>query len=273
MGGLARIAAVKCAPEPMTDPAILFLHGIPDSGRSWHGVIDHLPSSYRCFAPDIPGFGDSAPPSRLETLDDLRASVDAIVAALALPPRLTLVVHDAGGLFGLAWAAMRPERIDRLIILNTSIFPDRRWHWGARILRTPRLGDIAMRRLPRRAFRAEMRRASNGNLSPALIDRIFDGFGPVARRTALTLYRMQAPALLESLPEAVHRFTERVPTLVLWGGADPYLPRHFAERFGAATVRIFDGLGHWPHQEDPAQLAADIGSFLDRAKPPGLRAT
>ena len=243
-------------------PAILFLHGIPDSGRAWDGVVTRLAAHHRCLAPDLPGFGASAPDKTLTQLADLRDVVTAMVAKLPLPERFTLAVHDVGGVYGLAWAAQRPERLHRLVILNTSIFPDRRWHWGARLLRVPVLGEIAMRLLSRRGFRLEMRRASNGNLTDAAIEQTFGGFLPAARRTALGLYRLQTPGFFQSLPDDVRALTSRIPTRVIWGQNDPYLPAVFAQRFGARDVRLLAGLGHWPHREAADQVAAEILAFL-----------
>jgi len=242
---------------------LLFLHGIPDSGSAWAPLIARLPPEYTCLAPDLPGFGSRAPPDRLATLADLRSAVARVIAELPLPAPFTLVVHDVGGLFGLTWAVAHPERLERLVILNASIFPDRHWHWGARILRTPGLGELALRAMTRGAFRAEMRRAAHGNLSDAEIDATLDRFGPTARRTALRLYRVQTPTLLRDLPAAVRALTESVPALVVWGCRDSYLPASFADRFGARRVRRCADLGHWPHREAPERVAAAIQAFLE----------
>ena len=243
-------------------PAILFLHGIPDGGGAWDCVVTRLAADHRCLAPDLPGFGASAPGKALDGLADLRDVMATMVATLPLPERFTLAVHDVGGVYGLAWAVEQPERLDRLIILNTSIFPDRRWHWGARLLRVPLMGEAAMRFLSRRGFRLEMRRASNGKLTDTAIDATFDGFGPAARRTALTLYRRQTRGFFGGLANDVRTLTSRVPTRVIWGQSDPYLPAAFAHRFGAHDVRLQPGLGHWPHREAPDQVAGEIRSFL-----------
>jgi pimeloyl-ACP methyl ester carboxylesterase len=252
--------------------SILLLHGIPDTGRAWDPLVAELAPSFRCVAPDLPGFGTRVPPARLAGLGALRDIVDELASSEGLPDRVTLVAHDVGGLFGLAWAVARPQRLDRLVLLNTSVFPDRRWHWGARLLRTPVIGELALFCQPRPAFRAEMRRASAGNLGRAAIDEVHAAFGREARRTALAFYRMQTPELLSGLPEAVRDLTAAIPTLVLWGGRDPYLPADYADRFGAGTVKLYPDIGHWPHREAPGRIAADIRAFLQDAGPLGFRA-
>jgi pimeloyl-ACP methyl ester carboxylesterase len=256
-----RQEALHCRAEGSGQP-ILFLHGIPDSGRAWDGVIARLSGHYRCLAPDLPGFGASAPAEKLKSLSDCCQVMEALVAQLALPERLSLVVHDIGTVFGLAWAARNRKRIHRLVILNASIFPDRRWHWGARIFRLPLLGEALVHILPRRAFHAEMRRASSYNLSNAAIDETWREFGLKARGTALRLYRLQWPHLFGALPEQVRTLAAEVPTLVIWGARDPYLPVECAYRFGARAVHIHSDLGHWPHKEAPDRIAAEIRAFL-----------
>jgi pimeloyl-ACP methyl ester carboxylesterase len=248
---------------------LCLLHGIPDTARAWDGVARALGSAHRCVAPDLPGFGSAKVAARPRDLAELRGLTERLLAGLDLPPRFVLVVHDVGGLFGLAWAVAHRHRLAALIILNTGIGPDRRWHWGARVLRTPVAGEAALRWMPRRAFCRELRRASAGHRGDADADRTRDAFGPTARATALHLYRLQSPALLAGLAAPVPALTADVATLVLWGERDPYLPPTCAERFGAAAVRRYPELGHWPHVEAPSRVAADLDAFLAAQ---GLRA-
>lgn len=247
---------------------LTLLHGLPDTGRAWDGLAAALGGAHRCIAPDLPGFGAATVPARPRDLAELAALSDHLLATLDLPERFVLVVHDVGGLFGLAWAVAHPDRLEALVILNTSVFPDRRWHWGARLLRAPLVGELALRCMPRRAFRRELKRAAAGHLRDAEIDRTYDAFQATARASALHLYRLQGPRLLAELPARVRALTAAVPTLVLWGEADPYLPAAYAERFGAA-VQHYPDLGHWPHVEAPARVARDIEAFLAAQ---GLRA-
>lgn len=251
--------------QPLLDtrPTLLMLHGIPDSGRVWEGVVRTLGGDVRCQAPDLPGFGSATAPFEPCGLDELVEAVDDVTPDLS--KRVVLVVHDAGALFGVAWAAARPERIAALVILNSSVFADRRWHWGARILRMPAAGELAMALMPARAFRREMRRAACGGRSEADIADTYRVFSPTARRTALNLYRFQSRRVLSDLSASALDLVSRHPSLVVWGEADPYLPVQFAARWGAASVRRHAALGHWPHAEDPGQVAADIRWFLEEA--------
>lgn len=254
---------------PASTPTAVFVHGLPGPASAWRDVVADLEPAIRCHTPNLPGFADTPSPARLGSLADFRAATATILDALDLPGRFALVVHDVGALFGLAWAAAQPHRLSHLVVLNCGVFPERRLHWGARLLRWPGIGELAMRALPWPGFHAEMRRASNGNLEAAAIREIFRDFTPPGRRTALGLYRVQSRALLAELAQALHRLSDHVPTCVIWGAADPYLPARFAHSFGARQVQLDPDLGHWPHREAPARVAADIRAFL--AASPGSR--
>ena len=98
---------------------IVFLHGFPESHRTWRSVAPALAGEFRILAPDQRGFAGSDKPKELEaykpdrTVEDLIALADALGLA-----RFTLVGHDWGG--AIAWlAALRhPDRIARLVIVN-----------------------------------------------------------------------------------------------------------------------------------------------------------
>lgn len=104
---------------PEDAEAILFLHGFPESHRTWRKILPDLARDFRVVAPDQRGFGGSDRPEGVEAYKTDRIVEDllALADALALG-RFTLVGHDWGG--AIAWlAALRhPDRIRRLVIVN-----------------------------------------------------------------------------------------------------------------------------------------------------------
>jgi pimeloyl-ACP methyl ester carboxylesterase len=98
---------------------ILFLHGFPESHRTWREILPDLARDFRVIAPDQRGFGASDKPEGVESYKTDRILEDLIALADALGlGRFTLVGHDWGG--AVAWlAALRhPDRIQRLVIVN-----------------------------------------------------------------------------------------------------------------------------------------------------------
>jgi pimeloyl-ACP methyl ester carboxylesterase len=254
---------VHCEVRGEGAPA-LFLHGNPDTSRIWTGIVDRLHARYRCIAPDLPGFGRSEidPDTFDFSLDGMARWVDGVVAATATTGPINLVVHDFGGVYGLAWTVKHPDRVRSIAITNTLFQADYRWHVWARIWRTPGLGELSMatfnvpvlgRVLARMSIRAGSRK-----LPLAEIDRTFDEFGPRARATVLKLYRATGPENFAGWEAKMVELNGRVPSMVLWGDHDPYIPRRFAERFGARQVVHLTDCGHWVPSEEPELVSRHL---------------
>jgi len=184
-----------------------------------------------------------------------------VLNAIGLTEPVNLVVHDFGGPFGLAWAVRHPERVRRLAVINSVFHADYRGHLWAWVWRTPLLGELSLALLTRRAFARALRRGSPG-LPREHIDRAYALVSPRMKRTVLRLYRAVAPGDLAGWEDELRQLTGRVPTLVLWGDRGPYLPRGYAERFGAVEVRHFPERGHWLPAEAPAEVAEALRRFL-----------
>jgi pimeloyl-ACP methyl ester carboxylesterase len=102
-----------------THPPIIFLHGFPESHRTWRQQMAELARDHYVIAPDQRGFARSSKPSEVSdyTPDKIVADLFALADALGLT-RFTLAAHDWGGAIGWAAALKHPERIARLIICN-----------------------------------------------------------------------------------------------------------------------------------------------------------
>jgi len=249
---------------------ILFLHGNPDTSRIWGRVVSHLQSRYRCIVPDLPGFGGSGIDlDRFDfSLSGLARWVNSLVQAVQPSEPLHLVVHDFGGIFGLAWAVEHPDKVRSIAITNTLFHADYRWHFWGRIWRTPGLGELSMRlfSIPvwgRISARLSMRMGSR-KLSLAEIDRMFDDYVPRTRAAALRLYRATDPENFAPWEPKMVAFNRSVPSIVLWGDHDPYIPTSLAERFGAREVVHFPDCGHWVPSEEGDQVANHLLRFLER---------
>jgi len=245
----------------------LLLHGNPDSKEIWAPVLERLADCCHGFAPDLPGFHGSELPSGFDASLDAQARwVDGVVGALDLRSPITLVVHDVGGPYGLAWAVTHPEKVRRLVIMNTLFHASYRWHAWARVWRTPLLGELSMLAMNYPLFAAELRRGSR-RLSAQQIREAYERIGPTTKRAVLQWYRAMDPEKLRGWEDRLGALVRQVPTLVLWGDHDPYIDRGFAERFGegagANAVHHLD-VGHWVQAEAPDEVAARIRAHLAR---------
>jgi pimeloyl-ACP methyl ester carboxylesterase len=255
---LGQRARVFCV-ERGLGPPTLFLHGNPDSADVWSQVIDRLPQ-LRCLAPDLPGFGRTvASDDYPYALDSMAEFAVALLDAMGVVEPANLVVHDAGGFFGLATATRYPERIRRLVVLNTFFFADYRYHFWARVCRTPLIGELGMAVLNRPLYGLEMRRGSSA-IDDGYVKESYRCITPGMKRQVLRMYRALDPSCFKGWEDRMRAALANVPTLVLWGDRDPYIPTRTADRFGG-DVRHFN-CGHWLHVEQAALVAKNLREFL-----------
>lgn len=100
---------------------ILCLHGQPTWGYLYRRLIPPLASENRVVVPDLMGFGKSeTPQDRDYSLREHVSNLEALLDELELS-RITMILHDWGGLVGGAYALLHPERVERFVLINTMI--------------------------------------------------------------------------------------------------------------------------------------------------------
>ena len=129
---------------------VVMLHGNPNWSYYYRNLVRTLRDRYRCLVPDHIGCGlsdkpgdDRYPYSLERRVSDLKAWLDHCGAT----ENLTLVVHDWGGMIGMAFATEHPERIKRLVVLNTGAFhlpKSKGVPWQLKLARSP-LGAVLVR--------------------------------------------------------------------------------------------------------------------------------
>jgi pimeloyl-ACP methyl ester carboxylesterase len=222
----------------------LYLHGVPTSSDDWLGFLERSGG----IAPDLPGFGRSGKPGHLKyTIEEYADFIERFLDGLEVE-RVRMVVHDWGAV-GLAFAQRRPERVERLVVMNAVTFlPDYRWHRTARIWRTPLLGELAMGMTTRRTLRLTTRESNvtPGPMPAAWIDAVLAHFDQGTQRAILRLYRSSPSSVLAAAGERLG--TLNVPSLVVWGERDPYIPARFAQAYADvlhAELLSLPDAGHW----------------------------
>src|SRR3954451_10237190 len=138
--------------EGSGDPVVM-LHGNPTWSFYYRNLVTQLRDRYRCIAPDHVGCGlsDKPPADRYPySLERRVTDLTALLDHLKLDRDVTLVMHDWGGVIGTAWAARFPERVKRLVLLNTAAFPlppAKRLPLSLWIARNTTLGAVLVRGL------------------------------------------------------------------------------------------------------------------------------
>jgi len=260
---------------------IVFVHGTPTWSFEFRELIRQLRGSRRCIALDHLGFGLSERPATFgyRPEDHARVFVE-FVERLGLR-RFTLVVHDFGGPIALPFAEAHSERIARLVVLNSFIWPIE----DAKLERQARLAGGAFGRLLYRYLNFSLRvlmpyvYGDKRRLTPAVHAQYLAPFRSRAAREAV-LWRL-AHSLLASRAHYAALWEDRgrlgaIPALILWGMRDPAFPPSYLERWQQALPqarieRLVDA-GHWPHEESAELVLDAVQRFLSTCDAEGCDA-
>jgi haloalkane dehalogenase len=243
---------------------VVMWHGEPTWSFLWRKVAAPvLEAGHRVVLPDLPGFGRSDKPMDpgWYTYDRHVAVAETLLEDLDLRDA-TFVVHDWGGPIALRLAVEQPERVRRLVILDTGLITGRQRmndDWMAFKAFVERSEELPVSLLVRRGCHRDP-----GDEVAAAYDAPFPSEASKAGARAF-------PAILPLSPdapgaEAGRRTLEalredRRPTLMLWAENDPVLPPSVGERFAAAIGR------------EPPRRIADASHFLQEDQGPLIGAT
>lgn len=256
------------ADEGAGDP-VLLLHGEPTWAYLYRKMIPSLAAVARVVAPDYLGFGRSDKPTRIEdySYDFHHRSIERFADELDLR-QTTVVVQDWGGPIGLRLAVEHPERVARLVILNTGV--------GAG--RAPSEEWLRFRELVRRVgtdlIPGQLIRISCVNeLDDEVVDAYNAPFPVPESKAGVLAFPELVPTELEH-PSAAKMLEVRAalerwerPALVLFSDSDPIFStvaaEHMASRIpGAGPAEIVADAGHFLQEEKGEEIAERIARFL-----------
>jgi pimeloyl-ACP methyl ester carboxylesterase len=244
---------------------LIFLHGYPDNLQIWCELASRLADVRRVIAFDWPGMGESeawpggATPmhlaDRLANLLDFWQIDRADIAGL-----------DMGGQPALVFAARHPQRISRLIVMNSLVFGDEATSWEIRILRKFGWNRFILRYLPWLVFRRARRTflPSGVELPAPLYEDLWQSFRQPDVRAFIAKMCAGYQGTLPQLPELYRQI--RCPTLVLWAQHDKHFPPVHAERLHAtipgSRLEILADGEHWMAWHLADTVAMKIRDFL-----------
>ena len=270
--GGTRTRLVQAGPKDATE-AVVFVHGNPGSADDWERLaVAAAGTGQRALAFDLPDFGQTvAPPDFEHSVFGYAGFLGEAISQLGVE-RVHLVLHDFGGPIGLVWALAHPDSLASVTLIDTGLLPGYRWHFLARIWRTPVLGEVFQAITNRGGYRFALYGNEPRGLPREFVDQMYDHYDRRTRQAVLKLYRATPDpgGMSEGLIEA---FAPRdVPALVIWGEDDAYLPSSFAPRqreaFPSAEVHVLPASGHWPYADAPETVERLLADFLARVGAP-----
>jgi pimeloyl-ACP methyl ester carboxylesterase len=256
-----------CIVRRGTGPPVVLLHGVPLSLLTWRNNFDDLAQAATTVALDLRGFGRSSKPVGDYRVEAHARVVGQVLKTLGLP-RASLVGSSYGASVAITLAALEPERVDRLVLINPVCYPVGA-HTKERILRINLVASLLRPALQgstlgRHMLASGLRRsyADSRNATPQLIDAYY----------ALLTHNGGALTFLATLRDfRESEVAERLPslpqqTLVLWGGLDRVLPPDTADRLqreiANLCLEVLPDCGHLPHEEQPKRVNRLIVDFL-----------
>ena len=260
---------------PRGGEPLVFVHGNPTWSFLWRNLVKGLSGTRRCIALDHVGCGLSDKPQDYEyRLARHVANLERLLDELALE-RITLVVHDWGGAIGIGAAVRRPERIARLVVMNTAAFTGGRAPLRIRACRTPLLGALAVR-----GFNAFARAATvmatekPGGLELEVARGLLAPYDSWDARIATLRFVEDIPlssshpswSTLAEIERGLPRLASK-PMCLIWGARDwCFTPRFLAEwrrRFPNAEVHVAERAGHLVMEDARDEVLGWTRAFLD----------
>jgi haloalkane dehalogenase len=263
---------------------VVMVHGNPSWSFYYRNLVLALRHRYRCIVPDHIGCGFSDKPGddRYDyTLSRRVDDLEQLLERLDVRADITLVVHDWGGMIGMAYAVRHPERIRRLVILNTGAFPlppGKPFPLALRICRDSLVGALLVR-----GFNAFSRAAAyvgcKRNPMPAPLRALYQlPYDSWQNRIATLRFVQDIPlapgdksfALVDATAAGIGQF-RHLPMLICWGERDFVFDRHFLaewqRRFPAAEIHRFNDCGHYILEDAKDEVVPLISAFLERTDP------
>ena len=262
------VSAGKSLPE-----AIVLLHGTSASLHTWQGWTQALSDEYCVVSMDLPGFGLTGPytdESTKYSSANYAKFVIQVLNSLNLKqaPQLTLAGNSLGGKIAWRTAILYPEYVQKLILIDAAGYPATPKHipLGFKLAKYPALTPVLSRILPREVVKKSILSvyADDTKVDEALVDRYYNLTLRQGNRKALN--RRLRDTDNESDPKQIKQLD--LPTLIIWGAQDDLIPVENAALFhrdiANSQLKIFDDLGHVPHEEDPVATVKVAKNFLQQ---------
>jgi 3-oxoadipate enol-lactonase len=235
-------------------PPVVLLHSNGCSLYEFQSVIEPLSRSYRVYAIDLPGQGDSDPLVRHWSYDMYADAVAAWMDAVNLP-RASIAGTSIGGVVCLAMGARHAKRVRSLVLVETPIRSAEAWakRWftveGNFALPVQSIESVASRI---RNVTPELHKRWNIDRSKAGSHTMMDAMWAVREYDTLG-----ALAALQ------------VPTYAILGSEGPVSDslQALTQKIGKGNIAVMDKCGHFPMLDEPAEFVERLSQFLARDKP------
>jgi haloalkane dehalogenase len=264
--------------EGQGDPVVM-LHGNPSWSFYYRDLVKTLRGGYRVIVPDHIGCGLSEKPTETEYSYTLKQRVDdleTLLEHLEIRCGITLVLHDWGGMIGMAYAIRHPDRIARLVIMNTAAFhlpAGKKLPLALRICRSKHLGKFLILKLNLFALMAARIGCKRNPMPEALRGAYCAPYDTSSDRIAILRFVQDIPLkpgdlgykLISEVEAGLKHFVD-LPMTICWGLRDFVFDQYFLKdwqcRFPKADIHIFPDCGHYILEDAKDEVVPIIEHFL-----------
>lgn len=259
--------------------AVVMVHGNPSWSYYYRNVVSALSANFQCIVPDHIGCGISDKPDDAtydytlsQRIDDLAALLDH----LDVKQNITLICHDWGGMIGTGFAARYPERIKKLVYLNTAAFhlPETKpFPWALWVCRETLLGSALVRGFNAFSSAASYVGVKRKPMDKAVREAFVAPFNNWANRISTLRFVQDIPLkpadrnyqLVSDIADSLKQFAN-TPTLICFGLQDFVFDKHFLAKWREymphAEVHEFADCGHYILEDAKDEVVALISDFL-----------
>ena len=257
---------------------LLLVHGMAGSSATWAHVVPALSERFTVVAPDLLGHGESAKPRGEYSLGSHADVLRDLMNALG-HDRATFVGQSFGGGVAMQMAYQYPERCERLVLVDSGGL-GREVHPILRALAVPaseQVFPLACNPVVRAvAGRIATWLGRSGAAATPAGQEIWRSYASLADADARWAFFRTLRAVIDPGGQTVSAadrlyLSAQIPTLIVWGARDPFIPVHQAraahEAIAGSRLEIFEDVGHYPHCEAPARFLKVLLDFIDSTAP------
>lgn len=268
--------------EGAGDPVVM-VHGNPTWSYYYRNAVVALSDCYRTIVPDHIGCGYSDKPDDSHYRYTLRQRVDdleSLLDHLALKENVTLVLHDWGGMIGMAYAIRHPERIKRLVLFNTAAFhlpKEKKLPLSLWLVRNTSAGAFSVRYFNTFSRGAAWIGCTRNRMSRDLRNAYCAPYNTPANRIATLRFVQDIPLnpgdpaydLVSETQRALEEGQfQHLPTLICWGMKDFVFDHHFLNRWKTylpqAEIHEFAESGHYVLEDASDAIIPLMQQFLKK---------